>query len=143
MEQNQDFRELILRHNNFPISYGEPDHFDAKIVANNPLCGDHYELYIQHKDGKVKSISFTGEGCAISKASTSMLVETIGEIDAVDFQELYQKFTAQFKRNGPAHPSDLAALQGVKNMPARINCAVLSWNALMQFLLKEKNDGLS
>lgn len=101
----------------------------------NPSCGDDITLELLEKDGVIADASFTGEGCAISQASTSMMIDLIKGKPVTEAMQLSNLFLAMIKGNVTDEATleeleDAMALQGISHMPARVKCAVLAWRTL-------------
>jgi len=130
------YEEVILDHNKNPRYFNQkPEPSNRHAHGNNPLCGDQYELNLYVKDGKIEDVGFNGEGCAISKASTSLMLEHVkgkSEEEAmVVFEKIHNLLTDE-----SAEESDLSdikklkVLAGVREFPMRVKCATLSWHVL-------------
>jgi nitrogen fixation NifU-like protein len=129
------YQEIILDHNRRPRNYGRLDQPTHQAEGHNPLCGDEISVFIQVEDDTITDISFDGQGCAISKASASLMTSrlkgrTLDEVRAVaaDVRELLtgpDETTPDLEKLG-----DLAALQGVRKYAVRVKCATLAWHAL-------------
>jgi nitrogen fixation NifU-like protein len=129
------YQEIILDHNRRPRNYGRLDQPTHQAEGHNPLCGDEISVFIQVEDDTITDISFDGQGCAISKASASLMTSrlkgrTLDEVRAVaaDVRELLtgpDEEPADLEKLG-----DLAALQGVRKYAVRVKCATLAWHAL-------------
>ena len=129
------YQEIILDHNRRPRNYGQLDQPTHQAEGHNPLCGDEISVFIQVEDDTITDISFDGQGCAISKASASLMTSrlkgrTLDEVRAVaaDVRELLtgpDEEPADLEKLG-----DLAALQGVRKYAVRVKCATLAWHAL-------------
>ena len=115
---------------------------DASAVAHgvNPLCGDHFDIYLlKGADGKVSKVSFEGDGCAISKASASMMTQAVEGKSEKDAETLKDHFIALLTEEAaaPQHREGVGKLkffEGVKNFPIRVKCATLAWRALEEAL---------
>jgi nitrogen fixation protein NifU and related proteins len=133
------YEHLILEHNKHPQHYGALEAATASVDAYNPLCGDTFKLYIQLENNTFSAITFEGNGCAISKASASMLTEILRGRTVDGFHALYQAFHSMLQES-PDAPVDeatlgnLTAFAGVRAYPMRIKCAMLPWRALDEFL---------
>jgi nitrogen fixation protein NifU and related proteins len=133
------YQEVIIDHSKHPRNFRVLDPATRKVEAVNPLCGDQLTLYVKLDGHRIEDISFEGAGCAISKASTSLMTETLkGKTDeeAIDlFDDVHLLLT-----EGPgalAEPKNLgklAVLSGVSEFPARVKCASLGWHALKSAL---------
>lgn len=138
-EMEELYREIILDHNKRPRNYRAMDACTNHADGHNPLCGDQIEVYVKVKDGVIEDISFQGEGCAISKSSASLMTAALkGKTVEEAHREcgiVIDMLTG--KENAPEKLEalgDIAALQGVKQFPARIKCATLSWHTLEESL---------
>ena len=135
-----DLRELyqatILEHNKQPRNFAKLANATHEADGQNPLCGDALTLYARvDADGRLAEVSFQGSGCAISKASASLMTEhvkgkTISEVEA-DFERFHELLTAP----PDASPTTkglgkLAVFSGVREYPVRVKCATLAWHAL-------------
>lgn len=131
------YQEVILDHAKNPHNYGELDPHDGHGHRLNPTCGDTIDVYITLDDAKrIKAVTFTGQGCAISQASASMMTDiirgkTLDEAHTAlrDFQGKMMDKDAEFVFDEPAM-EELEALQGVRQFPTRIRCATLAWHTL-------------
>lgn len=120
-------------------------HLAAPTVTSrghNPSCGDEITLELEIADGKIKDASFTGVGCAISQASTSMMIDLIKGESVEKAKHLAELFIGMIKREITDDETleeldEAIALKNISNMPARVKCAVLSWHTL-DSALKEK-----
>ena len=122
-------------------------HLDAPtavLKGRNPSCGDEISLELAVKDGVVEDAAFTGVGCAISQASTSLMIGLVKGQPAEKAKKLAETFLAMIKgeisEDDPAldELGDAAALQGVSKLPARVKCAALSWHTLAEVLEGKK-----
>lgn len=128
------YQEIILDHNKRPRNFRLLEHPTHHAEGNNPMCGDEIEVYARVEDGRLAELSFQGQGCAISRASASLLTEqltgkTVEEAHAAvaDVLDLMRDADREvdFMNDG-----EIAALTGVRKFPARIKCATLAWHAL-------------
>lgn len=135
-----DFRELyqemILDHNRSPRNFREMPDANRDSEGFNPLCGDHIHLYVRLSDeGVIEEIAFQGTGCAISKASASMMTSLVKgkrreEAEAL-FQRFHQMVTGAIDAEAEiAAMGKLAVFAGVRDYPTRVKCATLSWHTL-------------
>ena len=133
------YQSVILDHNRAPRNYGALPDATSQADGHNPLCGDSVTVWVKLVDGRVADIKFVGEGCAISKASASLMTQVVkGQAeDAV--VGLIERFHAALTATGSAEPSTerldpalqrLAPLTGVSRYPERVKCATLAWHAL-------------
>ena len=127
------YQSVILDHNRRPRNYSVLPTANRVGSGNNPMCGDQMTVYVKLEGDRIADISFQGSGCAISKASTSLMTvnlkgKTIAEAEAI-YGKLHQMVTTG--KVGEDAMSDLAALAGVYQFPARIKCATLGWHAAL------------
>lgn len=129
------YTELIGEHSRNPEHKHALEGATCTLKGHNPSCGDEITLQIIVKDGKVADAAFTGVGCAISQASTDIMIDLIKGKTVEESKTLAHKFIGMIKREitDEAELEDLddaLALQNVSNMPARVKCAVLAWHTL-------------
>jgi nitrogen fixation protein NifU and related proteins len=126
------YQEVILEHSKHPRNYRALQTANHKAEGYNPLCGDHYTVYLDLQDGSIRDISFEGTGCAISKASASMMTQSLKGKSADEAEALFGKFHGLV--TGKAGSGDdlgkLAVFGGVSEFPLRVKCATLAWHAL-------------
>jgi nitrogen fixation protein NifU and related proteins len=126
------YQEVILEHSKHPRNYRALQTANHKAEGYNPLCGDHYTVYLDLQDGSIRDISFEGTGCAISKASASMMTQSLKGKSADEAEALFGKFHGLV--TGHAGSGDdigkLAVFSGVSEFPLRVKCATLAWHAL-------------
>ncbi len=141
------YQEVILDHNRRPRHFHALEHANRQADGYNPLCGDKLRVFLRIEGDVVREISFQGTGCAISKASASMMTDavvgrTVAEIDAL-FDGFRRMVTA-----APDEPADgqalgkLAVFAGVREFPARVKCATLAWHTL-EAALKSRDEAVS
>jgi nitrogen fixation NifU-like protein len=146
-ELRELYQEVILDHNKNPRNFRIMDQATHVSEGRNPLCGDHYTIYLKIDGGVLRDISFYGSGCAISKASASIMTSELIGKKIEDAQELFTLFhkivTGEIK---VMHDLDrlgkIAAFSGVAEFPVRVKCATLAWHAL-HAALKDKNQSVS
>lgn len=141
------YQEVILEHSKAPRNYRELKTADHKAEGFNPLCGDRFTVYLQMDGDSIRDIAFQGSGCAISKASASMMTQSLKGKTREQAEELFQRFhsvcTGQRPANGDAvELGKLAVFSGVSEFPARVKCATLAWHTL-QAALEEKQEAVS
>ncbi len=127
------YQSVILDHNRRPRNYQVLPTANRVGSGNNPLCGDEVTVYVKLEGDKIADISFQGSGCAISQASASLMTvnlkgKTIAEAEAIA-ADIHKLITTGDVKDDEM--SDLAALAGVHQFPARIKCATLSWHAAL------------
>ena len=132
------YQQVILDHCKQPRNFHDLANASCSAQGHNPLCGDQLKLYIQTEGDVVKDASFIGSGCCISKASASLLTESVkgkskGEIQKM-FDQVHEMVTTGQVRGDVGK---LAVFAGVYKFPARVKCAILSWHALMAALKGE------
>ncbi len=129
------YQEVILDHNKSPRNFRKMESPDRKVEGYNPLCGDHYTLFLKMEGDIIKDISFEGAGCAISTASASVMSSVVKGKSKAEAEAMFSSFhklvTGEFD---PAENLDrlgkLAAFSGVSEFPARVKCASLAWHTL-------------
>lgn len=137
------YQEVILDHNKSPRNFRRMEDASQTAEGNNPLCGDHYIVYLKVEGDIIRDITFEGAGCAISKASASLMsgvVKGKTKAEAVAFFEEFHKLvtgesTSVAQLNGLGK---LAAFAGVSDYPARVKCAILAWHTLRAALESRK-----
>ncbi len=132
------YQEIILEHNKHPRNLGPLEDATNLAEGHNPLCGDELEVQLVVTDDRVKRVCFQAQGCAISRASASMMTELVEGKPLSECVELAEQVVAKLKGEAAAAPeafgNDLDALLGVRKFPARIKCATLAWHALLAAL---------
>lgn len=141
---NELYQQLILEHNKSPRNFRTLEDATKSVEGYNPLCGDHYTVFLKINQGRIEDVAFQGTGCAISKASASMMTSSIKGVTVEEAETLFQKFRAVVTRKLDDETDlealgYLGALAGVAEYPARIKCASLAWHA-MHTALHEMND---
>lgn len=127
------YQSVILDHNRRPRNYQVLPTANRVGSGNNPLCGDEITVYLRLEGDRIADISFQGSGCAISQASASLMTvnlkgKTVKEAEAIAGDVMKLITTGEVKDD---EMSDLSALAGVHQFPARIKCATLSWHAAL------------
>ncbi len=142
-ELNDLYQEVILDHNKNPRNFREIENADKTADGNNPLCGDALRVYVAMEDDRVKDVAFKGSGCAISKASASMMTQiikgkTLAEAEVL-FDEFHRMVTGELDiENDENSLGKLKIFAGVLEFPARVKCASLSWHTLHAALNNEE-----
>ena len=143
MSTKQLYQEVILDHNRKPRNWGHLDAPTHKAEGLNPLCGDHIWVTLDVADDRVKEIAFEGESCAICKASASMMTSKVKGKSVEEAEELVSEFrsmtTGSLDPSRPNHLGHLAVFEGVKDLPARVKCAILPWHTLHAALHSTEN----
>lgn len=126
------YQQLILDHSKSPRNFRVLSDANRMAQGTNPICGDNYTLYAKMDDDVLKEISFQGSGCAISKASASILTESLKGKTIAEVKSLFDKVHDMILTgNMDGDLGKLAALAGVHKFPVRVKCAILPWHALM------------
>lgn len=135
MDLSDLYQEIILDHNKYPHNAHAMDDATHSAEGHNPLCGDEIKVFLKLEVGRIVDVSFVGEGCAISKASASLMTDRI-KGKTLDYLKAESTFVREIL-NAEEDPEldlgevgDLAALSGVRQFPARIKCASLAWHAV-------------
>jgi nitrogen fixation protein NifU and related proteins len=141
------YQDVILDHNKSPHNFRKLGDANRRADGYNPLCGDHYTVYLRVRDGIIEEASFEGSGCAISKASASVMSSLLkgkSEDEANGLIDLFQNLVTG--RIDPMEDADrlgkLAAFGGVSEYPARVKCASLAWHTL-RAAIENRNDVVS
>jgi nitrogen fixation NifU-like protein len=134
MDLKELYRDVIVDHNRRPRNFGRLDPADASADGHNPLCGDQLTIYVALDNDTLQDVRFEGQGCAISVASASLLTEAVKgksrrEIGAL-YDQVHDMLTRYDSSVDPGQLGKLAALAGVREFPARVKCATLSWHTL-------------
>ena len=127
------YQEVILDHNRRPHNFRVIDEATAKQEGYNPLCGDRLTLYLTLDDDVIKDVSFQGIGCAISKASASLMTDAVKGKTVAEARDLFEHFHAMITSDTDTVAEDLgklSVLAGVREFPTRIKCASLAWHTM-------------
>ena len=133
MDLKELYRDVILDHNRTPRNFGRLEPADGRAQGHNPLCGDELSLFVRMDGERIADVRFEGKGCAISTASASLMTEAVRGKDRAAVRELFDKVhTLLTQQDAPLDGSlgKLAALSGVREFPARVQCASLCWHTL-------------
>ncbi|HET9402594.1 MAG TPA: SUF system NifU family Fe-S cluster assembly protein [Candidatus Acidoferrales bacterium] len=129
------YQDVILEHSKSPRNFREIPNANHKAEGFNPLCGDHFTVFVQLEGDAIRDVSFQGSGCAISKASASMMTQSLKGKSREHAEKLFERFhslvTGHAGENG-AQPDlgKLAVFSGVSEYPVRVKCATLAWHTL-------------
>jgi nitrogen fixation NifU-like protein len=126
------YQEVILDHNRRPRNFRVLDE-GRKAEGYNPLCGDRLTVYVRVENGVIKDATFQGSGCAISKASASLMTDVVKGKTVEEAEKLFDRFHRAVTAPVDAPVEDLgklSALTGVRQFPVRVKCATLAWYAL-------------
>ena len=138
-ELRQLYQEIILDHNKHPRNFHALEGADRIVEAYNPLCGDHYTIYVKMDGDVIKDVAFQGSGCAISKSSASVMSSTIKGLTRQEAGVWFDRFHHLVTRGldageDPEPFGKLAAFSGVSEFPARVKCAILPWHSMKSAL---------
>jgi len=137
------YQEVILDHNKNPRNYREIENADKTAEGNNPLCGDQLKVFLDMEDDKVADVAFVGSGCAISKASASMMTQAVKGKSREEAEILFDEFHRMVlgeldEESEDNHLGKLKIFAGVREFPARVKCASLSWHTMKAALDNEE-----
>ena len=128
------YREILLDHNSKPRNFRRVEDANRSADGYNPLCGDKIELYLKVDEQVIADVGFQGSGCAISRASASMLTQSIKGQSVEKAQQIFEAFHRMLTEPEAELDydtlEDLESLAGVAEFPTRIKCAVLAWHTL-------------
>ena len=128
------YQEVILEHSKQPRNYRELGDANHKAEGYNPLCGDHFTVYLKMDGEEIQDVSFQGSGCAISKASASMMTQSVKGKSLAEAEKIFEQFhklVTGAERNGTQEElGKLAVFSGVSEFPVRVKCATLAWHTL-------------
>jgi len=136
------YQEVIFDHYKMPRNRHELPDANHKAQGHNSLCGDTITVYLRIDGGLIKDAAFTGEGCAISTASASLMTETLKGKKVTEAEHIFNDFHQMIiDAAATPHPElgKLQALAGVREFPVRIKCATLAWHALEAALHDERS----
>ena len=140
---NPDLRELyqsvILDHNKQPRNFREPEGANCSAAGVNPMCGDRITVHLRVDRDVVADIGFLGSGCAISKASASLMTQSVKGRPAAEADRLFEDFhkmvtSAPHSEGSHEEMGKLAVFAGVREFPMRVKCATLAWHAMREAL---------
>ena len=132
------YQEILLEHNNKPRNFRKVEEASRTAEGYNPLCGDQVTLYLKVVDDVINDVGFQGVGCAISRASASMMTQSIKGKSLVEAEGVFHAFHSMMTHPGeePDYETlgDLETLSGVNAYPTRIKCAILAWHTMRSAL---------
>lgn len=136
------YQDIISSHNQKPVHFLKLNDAQHQVKAYNPVCGDQYNVYFDIEDDRISRISFYGHGCAISKASTSILIKQVLEKQLDEVFRKYEDFRIILDIDsdipeGLKEEIELMAFSGVRRVPSRLNCALMSWESFISYLKKQ------
>ena len=134
-ELSELYQQVILDHNKKPRNFHKLETANRTAEGYNPLCGDQLSVYLQVEDDEVIDVSFEGSGCAISKASASMMTQAVKGKNKREAELLFDEFHRMVtgRLNEESEPNQLGRLKifsGVRDFPVRVKCASLPWHTL-------------
>ena len=137
------YQEVILDHNKNPRNFKKMEDADCSVEGYNPLCGDHYTVFLKMDGEVISEIAFLGSGCAISKASASVMSTVLKGKTRAEAEEWFEKFhhlvRGEMKgETGIDELGKLAAFSGVSEFPARVKCAILPWHTMKNAIEMKK-----
>ncbi len=136
------YNELIMEHSMNSYNKKKLENADYSEIGHNPNCGDEITLEIKMNGDIIEDMAFTGHGCAISQASTSIMIDTLKGKTINEAKEIIKIFIDMIKRETTSEDDlkkleDAIAFKNVSNMPARVKCALLAWHTIEGILNKE------
>ena len=149
MDLKQLYQDIILEHGKSPRNLGKCEGYSHEAKGYNPLCGDKVHVYLKSdNEKKVESLTFEGEGCAISLASASIMTELIKGKSFEETKEIMDAFLNMIKNTSEIRSNHLdedqktklMSLSGVKQFPMRVKCATLSWHTLVSAIEGKKKE---
>lgn len=130
-ELDELYQSVILDHNRAPRNFHKLEDATAHAEGRNPLCGDVFDVWLRVADERIVDVAFLGQGCAISKASASMMTQAIKGKTVAEVRELFEQFHQLVTAGSAATlPTKLEVFRGVRAFPIRVKCATLSWHAM-------------
>lgn len=142
-ELEEVYNELIMEHSMNSYNKKKLDHADFCEIGHNPNCGDEITLELKLNGDVIEDMAFSGHGCAISQASTSIMIDTLKGKTVEEARDIIKTFIEMIKREITDEEElkkleDAIAFRNVSNMPARVKCALLAWHTIEDML--EKNE---
>lgn len=140
------YQEVILDHNRRPRNFRRLDEPSRTQEGYNPLCGDRLTLYVRLEGERIADVAFQGSGCAISKASASLMTEALKGKTVAEARDLFERFHA-LVTSPPDSPAEdlgkLSVLAGVREYPTRIKCASLAWHTMKAAVAQDQDGPVS
>ena len=130
------YQSVILKHSKEPVNYEKREEAKQQLDAYNSLCGDRFQLYFDLEDDKIRNLSFHGYGCAISKASTSVLVQFLEGKSLDEAEQLAKDYLKSLAEESESAnlPEEFEAFGAARDFPGRMKCATLAWEELVAFV---------
>ena len=147
MDLKQLYQDIILEHGKSPRNFGKCEKYTHQAKGHNPLCGDQVHVYLKLNNEKnVEDLTFVGSGCAISMASTSIMIESVKGKSVEVTKKIIFEFLKMIKNTEEINFKDLdddqktkiMSLSGVKQYPMRVKCATLAWHTLNSAIEEKK-----
>ena len=142
---NELYQNVILEHNRSPRNYRALDDANRQAEGNNPLCGDRLTLWLRVEGGVIEDIGFQGSGCAISRASASLMTSVVkgkSEAEAAGLFDRFHRLVTGTLQPGESETlGKLAVFSGVSEFPIRVKCATLPWHALRNAIAAGRESG--
>ena len=140
------YNDLIMEHSMNSYNKKKLEGADYSEIGHNPNCGDEITLELKLDGNKIEDMAFTGHGCAISQASTSIMIDTLRGKTVEEAKEIIKTFIEMIKRETNDEEQlkkleDAIAFRNVSNMPARVKCALLAWHTIEDMLNKNNDNG--
>jgi nitrogen fixation NifU-like protein len=137
------YNELIMEHSMNSYNKKKLENADMSEIGHNPNCGDEITLEVKLNGNIIEDMAFSGHGCAISQASTSIMIDTLKGKTIEQAKEIIKTFIEMIKRETTNEEDlkkleDAIAFKNVSNMPARVKCALLAWHTIEDLLDKNK-----
>jgi nitrogen fixation protein NifU and related proteins len=143
---NDLYQEVILDHNKRPRNYRTLEGASRRAEGFNPLCGDRLTLFLDVDGGVIRDAAFQGSGCAISKASASLMTEAVKGKSVAEAEALFERFHKMVTAppDAPIEPlGKLSVLAGVREFPVRVKCASLAWHTMKAAMKQDKPEVVS
>ena len=149
MDLKQLYQDIILEHGKSPRNLGKCEGYSHEAKGYNPLCGDKVHVYLKlNNKKKVDSLTFEGDGCAISLASASIMTELVKGKSFEEAKEIMNAFLNMIKNTSEIQSNHLdedqktklMSLSGVKQFPMRVKCATLSWHTLLSAMVGKRKE---
>lgn len=142
---NDVYNELIMEHSMNSYNKKKLENADYSCMGHNPNCGDEIKLELKLNGNIIEDMAFSGHGCAISQASTSIMIDTLKGKTVKEAKEIINTFIDMIKRETKNEEDlkkleDAIAFKNVSNMPARVKCALLAWHTIEDILNKNEVD---
>ena len=140
------YNDLIMEHSMNSYNKKKLEGADYSEIGHNPNCGDEITLELKLNENKIEDMAFTGHGCAISQASTSIMIDTLRGKTIEEAKEIIKTFIGMIKREDESEDDlekleDAIAFKNIANMPARVKCALLAWHTIEDMLNKNDENG--